>query len=82
MRWCERHDVIYILGLARNNVLERRAHPAMRNAERVVRKTGEAYRIFRSIRYGAITWDKRRHVIVKAEWLPQGPNNRFVVTNI
>jgi len=82
MRWCERNDVFYILGLARNKVLERRARPAMRKAERVVKRTGEAYRVFRSIRYGAKTWDKRRRVIVKAEWLPQGPNNRFVVTNI
>ena len=82
MRWCEKHDVSYILGLARNKVLEKRALPAMRKAEREVRKTGKACRLFRSIRYGAETWDKKRRVIVKAEWLPLGPNNRFVVTNL
>jgi len=82
MRWCEKHDVSYILGLARNPVLERRARPWMRRAERVVQGTGEAYRLFGTIRYGALTWDRRRRVIVKAEWLPQGPNNRFVVTNL
>ncbi len=82
MRWCERHGVSYILGLARNKVLERRVRSVMKIAEREVKKTGETCRLFRSIRYGAKTWDKRRRVIVKAEWLSQGPNNRFVVTNL
>lgn len=82
MRWCEKHDVSYILGLARNKVLERRALPAMRKAEREVKKTGEACQIFRAIRYGAKKWDRKRRVLMKAEWLPKGPNNRFVVTNL
>jgi hypothetical protein len=82
MRWCEKHDVSYILGLARNSVLERRALPAMRKAEREVEKTGQSCRLFRTIRYAAGTWDRKRKVIVKAEWLTQGPNNRFVVTNL
>ena len=82
MRWCERHDVSYILGLARNAALERLARPAMRRAHRRVIRTGKACRLFRSIRYAAKTWDTKRRVIVKAEWLTQGPNNRFVVTNL
>ena len=55
MRWCEKHDVSYILGLARNPVLERRARPTMRKAEREVAKTGRACRLFRAIRYTAKT---------------------------
>jgi hypothetical protein len=82
MRWCEKHDVSYILGLARNPVLERRAHRWMRKAERVVQKTAKPHRIFATMRYAAETWDKKRRVLVKAEWLTQGPNNRFVVTNL
>ncbi len=33
MRWCDRHDVKYILGLARNKVLERIAEPLMLRAK-------------------------------------------------
>jgi hypothetical protein len=82
MRWCERHGVDYILGLARNPVLEYRARFHMMKAEQAFRKTGEKQRVFRFVRYGAQTWDRKRKVIVKAERLIQGPNLRFVVTNL
>ena len=82
LKWCEKHEVSYILGLSRNKVLERRVRPAMSKAERLVKKTGEAARVFKSMRYAAKTWNKKRRVIVKAEWLPDGPNSRFLVTNL
>jgi hypothetical protein len=82
MRWCERQGVDYILGLARNPVLEYRARFHMMKADQAFRKTGEKQQVFRFIRYGAQTWDRKRKVIVKAERLIQGPNLRFVVTNL
>jgi hypothetical protein len=82
MRWCERHGVYYVFGLARNQVLERLAEPFMDRAERAFEQTGRKQRRFHEIRYAAKTWDRKRRVIVKAEHLPQGPNTRFVVTNL
>ncbi|MHC4945927.1 MAG: IS1380 family transposase [Planctomycetota bacterium] len=82
MRWCERNGVDYILGLARNPVLENRARFYMIQAEHAFQKTGEKQQIFRFIRYGAQTWDRKRRVIVKAERMMQGPNFRFVVTSL
>jgi len=82
MRWCDRHDVFYVLGLARNKVLERMAKPFMQTAESKFARTGRKQRRFHAVRYAAETWDRRRRVIVKAERLPQGPNVRFVVTNL
>jgi hypothetical protein len=82
MRWCERHGVDYILGLARNPVLENRSRFHMIKAEQAFRKTGEKQQVFRFIRYAAQTWDKKRKVIVKAERMIQGPNFRFVVTSL
>jgi hypothetical protein len=82
MRWCEKNDVHYVLGLARNKVLERMAEPFMDRAERAFEQTGRKQRRFHEIRYGADTWDRKRRVIVKAERLKQGPNTRFVVTNL
>jgi hypothetical protein len=82
MRWCERHDVYYVFGLARNHVLERMAQPFTDRAERAFEQTHRKQRRFHEIRYAAGTWDRPRRVIVKAEYLLQGANTRFVVTNI
>lgn len=82
MRWCEKHDVYYVFGLARNKVLERVAEPFMKKAEAEFERTGAKVRNFHEIMYGADTWDRKRRVIVKAERLEQGPNLRFVVTNL
>jgi hypothetical protein len=82
MRWCDTHEVSYILGLARNKVLERMAAPWMAEAEAAFEETGQKQRHFAEVQYAAQTWDRERRVVVKAERLPQGPNLRFVVTNL
>jgi hypothetical protein len=82
LRWCERHHVDYVVGLARNAVLEQLAEPYMTRAAERFERTGRKQRSFYAVRYGAKTWDCRRRVIVKAEYLPQGPNCRFVVTSL
>jgi len=82
MKWCDKNGVFYVLGLARNSVLESRAKPFMERAEAAFERTGTKQRRFHEITYGAQTWDRQRRVIVKAERLRQGPNVRFVVTNL
>jgi len=82
MRWCDRHEVQYILGLARNAVLERRSEAWASAAEQAFACSGQKQRHFHELRYGASTWDTERRVIVKAEHLPEGRNLRFIVTNL
>ena len=82
MRWCDRHEVGYILGLARNKVLERISEDFAEAAEAAYRRTGQKQRHFHVIEYAAGTWDRSRPVIVKAEHLSEGRNLRFVVTNL
>ena len=82
MRWCERHDVHYILGMAKNAVLLRQSAPWVQQAEAAFQATHEKQRLFAEILYAAETWDRPRRLIVKAERLPDGPNTRFVVTNL
>jgi len=82
MQWCDEHDVFYVLGLARNSVLEKIAEPFMARAQAAFEKTGTKQRKFHEVKYAAETWDRKRRVIVKAEYLPLGPNSRFVVTNL
>jgi Transposase DDE domain group 1 len=85
MRWCDHNDVRYLLGLARNPVLERLAEPLSRMVEDYNRLDGRSYRTYEWCHYRAGTWDRPRRVIVKAECLggTNTKNNpRFVVTNL
>ena len=82
MRWCDRHHVSYIIGLAQNAVLRQKAQRWTTKAQERFEKTGQKQRRFGQFRYKAKTWDRRRRIIVKAEHNSQGPNTRFVVTNL
>ena len=83
MRWCDHNDVRYILGLARNRVLERQATPLLEAVARQHHADGQAHRLFEALHYAAQTWDRPRRVIVKAEHLVGDKSNpRFVVTNL
>lgn len=82
LRWCERHEVQYIVGIARNARLERLARPWTDEAEQRFDKSGQKQRLFASIQYAAQSWDKPRRIIVKAEHGRRGSNPRFVVTSL
>ena len=82
MRWCERHDVGYILGLARNPRLIALAQPEMAAAQARFEADGQKQRHFAELSYGAKSWDRERRVIARLEHGPKGANPRFVVTNL
>jgi len=82
MRWCDRHEVGYVIGLARNKVLERMAEPFMLRAKQQYEQTKQKQRIFTAFDYAAGTWDRARRVIHKAEHNSQGDNPRFIVSNL
>ena len=82
MRWRDRHGVDYLLGLARNAVLERLGVGRMQEAQAQFEATGEKTRLFGEFSYAAQTWDRVRRVIAKAEYGPQGDNPRFLVTSL
>ena len=70
------------ISLGRNAVLKRLARPWTDASAAQFAKTHQKQRLFGEFLYGAETWDRQRRVIVKAEHLDQGPNSRFVVTNL
>lgn len=82
LRWCDQHDVHYIVGLAKNDRLLALAQPLLEQAATQHEKTQQKQRVFGVIEYAAHTWDRARRVIVKAEHTDQGRNPRFVVTNL
>lgn len=80
--YCEQKRLKYVIGLIRNDVLERMAEDLLNIAHEQYEKTGQKQRLFTEGKYQAKSWDKERRVIIKAEWLDKGANSRFVVTNI
>jgi hypothetical protein len=85
MRWCDAHDVRYVLGLARNAVLERAAAEWLDQVRTAYALDGQSHRVYGTLSYAAKSWDRPRRVIVKAEHL-RGPdggksNPRFLATN-
>jgi len=82
LRWCDRHDIHYIVGLAKNDRLLALAQPLIAQAATQHAQTQQKQRVFGEVAYAAHTWDRARRVIVKAEHTDQGRNPRFVVTNL
>ena len=82
LRWCDRRDVGYVMGLARNSVVVGLAEPTLERARRRFDTSGEKQRLFGEVEYAAATWDRARRVIVKGEHSGRGANPRFVVTNL
>ncbi|MFH1930730.1 MAG: IS1380 family transposase [Pseudomonadota bacterium] len=84
MLWCEQQEqVYYILGLAKNVRLKRYIKKAMRKAHNRFSRIKKASRFFRTFSYRTLkSWQHKRTVIGKAEYMEKGENPRFIVTNL
>lgn len=82
LRWCDRRGVDYLVGVAKNSCLLKRAAPLMEQAKKQCDATGQKQRLFSWIEYAAGTWDKKRRLIAKAEHDEKGANPRFVTTTL
>jgi hypothetical protein len=80
--------VDYIIGIAENKVLKRRARRMMGKARRLSQRRGATANVFGETRYAAKSWkERKRRVIIKAEVVRHDgrkpkDNARFVVTNL
>jgi len=82
MKWCDRHGVDYLFGLAKNSRLNRAFGALHQRARKQPESTGVKARLFGSQPYAAKSWDKARRVIAKAEHTAMGGNPRYVVTSL
>ena len=82
IRWCERHDVHYVIGVARNARLHRMVAPLEKRLEQRYAKTKEKQRAIGEFRYAAASWNRERRIVTRLEFGCQGNNPRFVVTNL
>jgi len=82
LRWCDHHDIGYIVGLPKNKRLNRLTASLQDEAAACFADTGHKVRWFSDLQYGAKSWDKPRRVIAKIEYSEHGVNPRYVVTNL
>jgi len=85
--YLEREPVEYVVAMASNARLEKRARRLMGKARGRSRETGQTAHFYGETCYAARKWTRRRRVIIKAEVVRhpgRAPKNnpRFVVTNL
>lgn len=82
LSWCDRNDVLYIVGVQKNARLNRLGAKWIERAERKYLSKQRKSRLFGSFKYAADKWDRNRRVIIRAEHGEKGSNPRYVVTNL
>ena len=83
----DRQQVEYVVGMASNTRLEKRARRLMGQARLRSKASGQTEHLYGETRYAARKWNCQRRVIIKAEVVRhpgRDPKNnpRFVVTNL
>jgi len=82
LSWCERHDVGYIVGIAKNKRLNAMTAQWQREARDCYAALDTKVRWFTEFYYAAGSWNQKRRVIAKIEHTDKGANPRYVVTNL
>jgi len=83
MRWCEDHQIDFVLGLAKNERLKASIDEELQQAKQLYEETKKPARVFKDFRYETLkSWSRKRRVVAKAEYLDKGSNPRFIVTSI
>jgi len=59
--------VEYVVAMAKNAVLKRKAKPAMRHARKLSRRSGKTEHVYGEANYAARTWPRERRILIKAE---------------
>ena len=79
--------VEYVVAMAKNAVLKRKAKRAMRHARKLSRRSGATEHVYEEAHYAAKTWPHQRRILIKAEVVRADgkepkDNPRFVITNM
>ena len=82
LSWCGRNGVDYVVGIARNTSLAKKAKPVLELAAMAHEASGKKVRVFDEFPYAAKSWQRTRRVIVKAEHTARGANPRYIATSL
>ncbi len=82
LSWCDRKNIDYIVGMAKNNRLMLAAKSAIHKAKQSYEATGETAHTYEQFEYAADTWKNKRTLVARVEYNRHGENVRFIATNI
>ena len=84
LRWCENNRVEYVVGVARNQRLEKLIDGELAEAKQQFEATRQPTRIFVEFEHKTLqgAWNKDRRVVAKAEHINGKSNPRFIVTSL
>lgn len=82
LAWCERNNVGYCVGLAKNSRLNAMTETHRERLAHQYAQSQVKQREFAELRYGARTWKTERRVIARLEHMEKGDNPRYIVTNL
>jgi hypothetical protein len=74
LRGCERHDVGYVIGVARNARLHNAVAAWEDELKGAFAETGLKQRSLHEFRYAADSWNRERRLITRLAFGVQGPN--------
>jgi hypothetical protein len=84
LTWCENNGVHYVVGVARNQRLEKLIDGPLAEAKQQFEATQQPARIFVEFEHNTLkdTWNQDRRVVAKAEHINGKANPRFIVTSL
>jgi Transposase DDE domain group 1 len=82
LHWCERSDVGYVIGLARNARLHAAVELAEASLADAYAASSTKQRLIGEFDCAAKSWPHERRVITRLEYGALGTNPRFIVTNL
>jgi hypothetical protein len=84
LTWCENNGVRYVVGVARNQRLEKLIEGPLAEAKQQFESTQQPARVFVEFEHKTLKgmWNKDRRVVAKAEHINGKSNPRFIVTSL
>lgn len=82
LSWCERKNVDYVVGLARNSRLQAQTEEGFRVGRELYQLTRQKVSFCMPMLYRAKSWHRRRYVVAKVELGEKGENPRFIVSTL
>lgn len=81
-RYCKEHNIKFIFGFKPYSTLVKRSRALQRKAKELFKANHTPIKIYSEFSYQAGSWASPNRIIVKAEHNSEGPNTRFIVTNL
>lgn len=81
-KYCKEHNIRFIFGFKPYSTLVKRSKALMKKAKELFELNNKPVKIYGEFSYKAGSWETPNRIIVKAEYNSQGPNTRFIVTDL